>query len=663
MSSAFDLQMSSREKIPTQVLADPADVNVAVAKEIAELIRVRQAEGKMCVLGLATGSTPTGVYAELVRMHKEEGLSFKNVISFNLDEYFPMQPNELQSYHRFMHEHLFDHIDIEPKNANVPDGTLSIEEVPHYCQAYEKAIRDAGGIDIQLLGIGRTGHIGFNEPGSGKVSRTRLIWLDRKTRIDAASDFFGLENVPSKAITMGVGTILEARRVIMMAFGEGKAKISAEAIEGDVTPVVAASFLQEHPNAQVYLDNSAAAALTRTNLPWLVGPCDWDSKLIRRAVIWLAQLLDKPLLKLTDEDYNETGLQELIAEHGPAYDINRNVFRYLQATITGWPGGKPSSAQRPGDLRRTTDEVFPKRCICFSPHPDDDVISMGGTLIRLCDQGHEMHIAYQTSGNIAVFDEDALRFADFAKEFNELFGIAGDRAAEIEGHIEEFLRNKKPGQVDSPEIQKLKGLIRRGEARAGGRYCGVSDEHLHFLDMPFYETGTIRKKPVGEEDVQIIVDLLQKIQPHQIYAAGDLSDPHGTHRVCLMAIFAAVHRVKDEAWFRDCQVWLYRGAWQEWEPEHIEMAVPISPQELQRKRQAIFKHESQKDKALFPGSDPREFWQRAEDRNRGTAKLYDSLGLAEYEAIEAFVRWIPDADGTGGTLGAGEAVTLSGVKV
>ncbi|WP_428390126.1 glucosamine-6-phosphate deaminase [Mucisphaera sp.] len=656
------MQLSSREKIPTRVLSEPSEVNVAVAGEIAELIRSRAAEGKTAVLGLATGSTPTGVYAELVRMHQEEGLSFKNVVTFNLDEYFPMQRNELQSYFRFMHEHLFDHVDIDPKNVHIPDGTLTIEEVPHYCQSYEKAIEEAGGIDIQLLGIGRTGHIGFNEPGSGKDSRTRLIWLDRKTRIDAASDFFGIENVPTKAITMGVGTILAAKRIIMMAFGEGKSKISAEAIEGEVTPVVAASFLQDHPNAQVMLDSAAAASLTRTNQPWLVGPCDWDTKLIRRAVIWLAQLQDKPVLKLTDEDYNESGLQDLIAEHGPAYNINRNVFRYLQATITGWPGGKPSSAQRPGDQRRATDDLFPKRCIVFSPHPDDDVISMGGTLIRLCDQGHEVHIAYQVSGNIAVFDEDALRFADFAAEFNKLFGVQDDKAAQIEAHIEEFLRNKQPGQVDSPEIQKLKGLIRRGEARAGGRYCGVKDEHLHFLDMPFYETGTIRKKPVGEEDIQIIVDLLEKVRPHQIYAAGDLSDPHGTHRVCLMAIFEAVHRVKAQSWFKDTQVWLYRGAWQEWEPEHIEMAVPISPQELLRKRQAIFKHESQKDRALFPGSDPREFWQRAEDRNKGTAKLYDDLGLAEYEAIEAFVQWVPDKTGTGGTVGSGRAVTLQHVK-
>ncbi|MEQ9459848.1 MAG: glucosamine-6-phosphate deaminase [Phycisphaeraceae bacterium] len=662
MSSAFDLQMASREKIPTRVLTDPAEVNQAVAAEIAELIETRQKEGKSVVLGLATGSTPTGVYAELVRLHKERGLSFKNVVTFNLDEYFPMQPNELQSYHRFMHEHLFDHIDIDPRNVHIPDGTLSIEEVPHYCQSYEKAITDAGGIDIQLLGIGRTGHIGFNEPGSGKESRTRLIWLDRKTRIDAASDFFGIENVPTKAITMGVGTILGARRLIMMAFGEGKSKISAEAIEGPVTPVIAASFLQDHPNAQVMLDGAAASSLTRTNQPWLVGPCDWDAKLIRRAVIWLAQQVKKPVLKLTDEDYNESGLQDLIAEHGPAYSINVNVFRYLQATITGWPGGKPTSAKRPGDQRRASDEIFPKRAIVFSPHPDDDVISMGGTLIRLCDQGHEVHIAYQVSGNIAVFDEDALRFADFAADFNKMFGVKDDKATEIEAHIEEFLRRKQPGQVDSPEIQKIKGLIRRGEARAGARAAGVPDENLHFLDMPFYETGTIRKKPIGEDDIQIIVDLLEKVKPHQIYAAGDLSDPHGTHRVCLMAIFAAVHRVKHHEWFKNCNLWLYRGAWQEWEPEHIEMAVPISPQELLRKRQAIFKHESQKDRALFPGSDPREFWQRAEDRNRGTAKLYDELGLAEYEAIEAFVQWIPDTQGEGGTVGSGQAVTLTGVK-
>lgn len=631
--------LCQREHIPTEIRDTAAEVSVAVAKEIADLIQQRASEGKNCVLGLATGSTPTGVYAELVRLHKEEGLSFQNVITFNLDEYFPMQPNELQSYHRFMHEHLFDHLDIDAKNVHIPDGTLSAEEVPHYCEAYEKAIDDAGGLDLQILGIGRTGHIGFNEPGSGKHSRTRMIWLDKRTRMDAASDFFGLEYVPQRAITMGVGTILKARRIIMMAFGEGKAAITAKAIEGEVTPVVAASFLQEHANSQVFLDAAASAELTRIKLPWLLGSVQWDQKLIHRAVIWLAREIDKPLLKLTDEDYNEHGLQDLIAEHGPAYEINLKVFRAMQRTITGWPGGKPSTAKQPGDVERPRDAIFPKRVLIFSPHPDDDVISMGGTLLRLVDQGHEVHVAYQTSGNIAVFDEDAIRFADFATDFNAMFGIDKQRSADIEQHIDDFLKNKQPGQVDSPEIQKVKGLIRRGEARAAGRYCGIPYERLHFMDMPFYETGRVRKKPLGEEDIQITVDLLEKIKPHQVYCAGDLSDPHGTHRVCLSAIFQAVDRIKDRDWYNDCDVWLYRGAWQEWEPEQIEMAVPISPNELNRKRIAIFKHESQKDKALFPGSDPREFWQRAEDRNRATAELYDKLGLAEYEGIEGFVRW------------------------
>ncbi len=628
-----------RERIPVTTYPTAADAARAIGAEIAQLIRTRQAAGRTCVLGLATGSTPNGVYDELIRLHREEGLSFQNVVTFNLDEYLPMQPQALQSYVRFMREHLFDHIDIDPKNVHIPDGTLSLDEVPRYCAAYEEAIREAGGIDLQLLGIGRTGHIGFNEPGSGKDSRTRLIWLDKLTRLDAASDFFGIEHVPTRAITMGVGTILAAKKIVLMAWGEGKARIVAEAVEGPVTPVVAASFLQDHPNARVVLDAAASAELTREKTPWLVGRVDWTPTLIRRAVIWLARTIDKPILKLTDEDYNEHGLQELMAEHGPAYNINVEVFRAIQRTITGWPGGKPPQAKKPGDATRAHDEVFPKRVLVFSPHPDDDVISMGGTLIRLVDHGHEVHVAYQVSGNIAVFDEEALRFADFAADYNRMFGIDNGRAAELESHIEEFLKKKAPGQVDSPEVQQIKGLIRRGEARAAGRYCGIPTEQLHFLDMPFYETGTVRKRPVGEEDIQIIVDLLEKLQPHQIYAAGDLSDPHGTHRVCLNAIFDAMGRVMSQAWAKDTELWLYRGAWQEWAPEEIEMAVPLSPQELTRKRNAIFKHESQKDKALFPGSDEREFWQRAEDRNRGTAKLYDRLGLAEYEAIEAFVKW------------------------
>jgi glucosamine-6-phosphate deaminase len=438
---------------------------------------------------------------------------------------------------------------------------------------------------------------------------------------------------------MGVGTILAAKRIVLIAFGEGKASVVAKAIEGPVTSTIAASFLQEHEQATIYLDESAAAELTRFKSPWLLGPVAHDKSVVRKAVIWLAAEVKKPILKLTDEDYNEHGLQDLLAERGSAYDINVDVFRAMQETITGWPGGKRSELKRPGDIDRVTDSVFPKRVLIFSPHPDDDVISMGGTLIRLVDQGHEVHVAYQTSGNIAVFDADAIRFADFAADFNRLFGIAAEPAIKVERHIEEFLRNKKPGQVDSAEVQQIKGLIRRGEARAAGRDCGVPTNRLHFMDLPFYETGTVRKKPIGEEDIRLTMDLLQKIKPHQVYAAGDLSDPHGTHRVCLSAVFESFRRLKDHAWVKACEIWLYRGAWQEWEPEKIQMAVPLSPQELMRKRSAIFKHQSQKDRAMFPGADEREFWQRAEERNRTTAKIYDQLGLAEYEAIEGFVRW------------------------
>ncbi len=634
----------SVERIPLVIQPESKAVSKAVAAEIAALIRQKAKEKKKCVLGLATGSTPTGIYAELIRLHKDEGLSFENVVTFNLDEYYPMKPDERQSYRRFMREHLFDHIDIPENQIHIPDGTIPIERVTQYCDDYEKAIKAAGGIDLQLLGIGRTGHVGFNEPGSSRQSRTRLITLDRVTRMDAASDFFGEQYVPRRAITMGVGSILDAKRIVLVGFGEGKAPVVAKAVEGPITAAVAASFLQEHPNAAFYLDEAAAAGLTRSVSPWLLGPIEWNDALIRKAVIWLARLVDKPILKLTDEDYNEHGLQDLLAAYGGggAYEINVNVFRALQETITGWPGGKPAGAKRPGDIDRPADEVFPKRVIVFSPHPDDDVISMGGTLIRLADQKHEVHVAYQTSGNIAVFDADALRFADFAAEYNRMFGIGGaEQAARMEQHTEEFLRNKLPGQVDSPPVQQIKGLIRRGEAKAAGRECGIPMERLHFMDLPFYETGAIRKNPLGEADIQLTVDLLEKIKPHQVYAAGDLSDPHGTHRVCLAAVFAAFERLKDKPWAANCTIWLYRGAWQEWEPERIEMAVPLSPRELLHKRAAVFKHQSQKDRAMFPGSDQREFWQRAEERNRSTAATYDKLGLAEYEAMEGFVEWNP----------------------
>ncbi len=631
------------EKIPVQVFEHAKEASKAVAHRIAELIRERSREEKFCVLGLATGSTPVGVYSELVRMHKEEGLTFKYVVTFNLDEYYPMQPNELQSYVRFMNEHLFDHVDIPPEQINIPDGTIPKSEVQEYCEQYETRIELLGGIDIQILGIGRTGHIGFNEPGSSKTSSTRLITLDRITRADASSDFFGEENVPRRAITMGVGSILSASEIFIIAYGEHKADIVQEAVEGEITPSVSASFLQEHPRSRFVMDQAAGQSLTRYKCPWLVDQIEWTQADIRKAVIWLARKLDKPILKLTDEDYNEEGLQDLLADHGTAYEINVDVFRQINATITGWPGGKPDHLKSPGDRSRLHDNIYPKRVLIFSPHPDDDVISMGGTLIRLVDHGHEVHVAYQTSGNIAVFDDDAISFCDFMAEFNREFKVAPERTEQLETHIEEFVKNKQPGQVDSPEVQKIKGLIRKVEAKAATRLCGVPEENLHFLSMPFYETGKVKKKPLSDADIQITVDLLRKLKPHQIYAAGDLRDPHGTHRVCLSAILQACEQVRTEDWFAECQVYLYRGAWHEWEPYEIDMAVPLSPNEVVLKRNAIFKHESQKDRAVFPGHDRREFWQRAEERNAATARLYDALGMAEYEAIEGFLLWDGDS--------------------
>ncbi|GAA0188696.1 glucosamine-6-phosphate deaminase [Fulvivirga kasyanovii] len=624
------------EKIHTEIFDNSTQASLAIAHEIAELIRKKQAAGEHCVLGLATGSSPTSVYNELVRLHKEESLSFKNVITFNLDEYFPMEPDALQSYVRFMNEYLFDHIDIDRENIHIPDGTLPYELVESFCQQYEQMIKDLGGIDLQILGIGRTGHIGFNEPGSHINSKTRLITLDHITRLDAASDFFGEENVPRRAITMGVGTIMQAKRIILMAWGEGKAKIISRTVEGEISDSVPATYLQSHPNATLVLDDGSAAELIREKTPWLVRTCKWDNYLAKKAVIWLSLKLEKPILKLTDRDYNDHGMSDLVAEHGPAYNINIQIFNELQHTITGWPGGKPNA-----DDTHRPERANPakKRVLIFSPHPDDDVISMGGTFIRLVDQGHDVHVAYQTSGNIAVFDEDVIRFADFFRDFNDEYDISNQDGKGIYQNIVETIKNKKPGDVDSKMVQAIKGLIRRGEAKAGCRYVGLTDDKAHFLDMPFYETGLVKKKPLSEEDISIIMDLMREIKPHQVYAAGDLSDPHGTHRVCLTAIFEAIERMKEEEWMKDCWVWLYRGAWQEWDTNDIEMAVPLSPGELTRKRKAIFKHQSQKDTALFPGSDPREFWMRAEDRNHATATLYDKLGLPEYEAIEGFKRY------------------------
>lgn len=624
------------EKLPVTIYPTADEASLAVAQEIASLIKQRQGDGKMCVLGLATGSTPIRVYDELVRLCKQEGLSFRNVITFNLDEYYPLHPESLQSYYRFMHEYLFNHIDIIPENIHIPDGTMPKEKLMEHCRNYDHMIEASGGIDIQILGIGRTGHIGFNEPGSHMNSPTRIITLDHLTRTDASSDFFGEENVPRMAITMGVGSIMKARKIVLMAWGEGKAPIIRKAIEGPISDSVPTTYLQNHPNTQIILDHPASAELTRFKTPWLVSSCEWNDRLIRKAVVWLCQKLEKPILKLTDRDYNDNGMSDLVAEEGPSNKINIKVFNDLQHTITGWPGGKPNADDSTRPERALP---YPKRAIIFSPHPDDDVISMGGTLARLVEQGHIVHSAYLTSGNIAVFDDDVLRFLDFTREYKHIFNLENVNAEDIFKKIENFILNKKPGQVDSEEMQSLKSAIRRGEAKAAVRFVGVPEERVHFLDLPFYKTGEVKKKPLSEEDIRITMDFLQKIKPHQVYAAGDFSDPHGTHRICMDAILEAFYRLKDEAWLRECRFWLYRGAWQEWDLDQVDMAVPLSPEEVHIKRNAIFKHQSQKDRPLYPGADSREFWQRAEERNHATAELYDKMGMAEYEAIEVFVRY------------------------
>jgi len=626
----------SLEKLPVTIFEDARSGSVHIAHQIAATIRYKESRGEKTVLGLATGSSPIGVYRELVRMHRDENLSFRSVVTFNLDEYYPMQPDALQSYVYFMHEHLFRHVDIRPENIHIPDGTLPIEKVKEFCENYERKIDQLGGIDVQVLGIGRTGHIGFNEPGSGISTLTRLVKLDPLTIADATKDFIKEEYVPLRAITMGVGTIMKARKIFLMAWGEAKARILQKTVEGKVTDEVPASFLQEHKDVSVVIDKWASLELARIRTPWLVGLCNWGEKqLTRRAVVWLSMKIKKPILKLTDEDYKEAGLVDLLVHAGNAYQLNIQVFNSIQNTITGWPGGKPNS-----DDTNRPERAQParKRSVIFSPHPDDDVISMGGTLLRLVDQGHDVHVAYQTSGNIAVFDDDARRFADFLMDFSKKYGFCNDPFNVLHQEVVNFFGHKKLGEEDIHVVQDIKGLIRKGEASAAARFCGVKDSNVHFLNMPFYETGQVKKKPLSEADIEVVANLLQEVKPHQIFAAGDLRDPHGTHKVCLDAIFGALEHLKEEAWLKDCYVWLYRGAWQEWDVEDIEMAVPISPEELMRKRQAIFKHQSQKDSPVFPGNDKREFWQRAEDRNRTTAALYDQLGLTEYEAIEAFVR-------------------------
>ncbi|MDB5118290.1 MAG: nagB [Mucilaginibacter sp.] len=631
------LEETRYEKLPVTIYANPAEASVAVAQRIAKLIRNKQAKGEKAVLGLATGVTPIAVYAELIRLHKEEGLSFKNVITFNLDEYYPMKPTAVQSYVQFMNQQLFDYIDIDRANVHIPDGTLKEHDIAAYCLNYEKQIEELGGLDLQILGIGRTGHIGFNEPGSAPNSGTRLVTLDDLTRNDASRDFGGKQNVPTKAITMGVGTIFKAREIILMAWSKKKAPIIKKAVEGELSGDVPATYLQLSDHVEFVLDEPAASELTRFDTPWLVKDCIWSNDLKKKAVIWLSRAVNKPILKLIEEDYNSNGMAQLAVEQGPVYQINIDIFNQVQHTITGWPGGKPDADDSQRPERRLPAK---KRSVIFSPHPDDDVISMGGTFIRLVDQGHDVHVAYQTSGNTAVWDDDVLRYMEFAIDFNNSIGDDSSKLQSIHSEMRAFFAQKQPNQIDTPEIRAVKGFIRKSEAIAGARYAGLHDDHIHFMALPFYETGKVTKNPVTDTDVQMTIDLLQKVKPQQIFAAGDFADPHGTHVVCFNIIIAALTKLKQtEDWVKDCWLWMYRGAWLEFEMHEIEMAVPLSPEEVLRKRYAIFKHQSQKDPAVFPGEDAREFWVRAEDRNRETAESYDKLGLADYAAMEAFKRY------------------------
>lgn len=616
------------EKVYTNIFASESSGSMYVAREIENCIREKQKFGELCILGITTGKSPVGVFRALVEIHKKENLSFRNVVVFSLDEFFPISPKEQQSRNWLIHESLLDHVDILPENIHIPDSTLPLDKVAAFCRDYEAKIEEYGGLDLLFLGTGVQGQLGFNEPGSYTNTRTRLVALGNESRQAVSSIFYGIDNVPRKAITMGLGTILKAKRIILMAWGEEKATVIKDIVEGEENSATPATCLQKHPNIEVVVDEGASQELTRVKTPWLVGTCLWPERFIRTAVLWLCRKVDKPILKLTYQDYIDNRLGQLLEATGQTYDmINIQVFNDLQHTISGWPGGKPNSDDSTRPERATP---YPKRVLIFSPHPDDDVISMGGTFIRLIAQGHDVHVAYQTSGNIAVLDDIVLQTLDTARECGFV-----DRYNEVQ----EIINNKKKGEAEPIELRRLKGSIRRAEAKAACRQMGLTDpSHVHFLNLPFYETGGVKKGLLTDKDIQIVVDLLREIKPHQIYAAGDLSDPHGTHRVCIEAVLAAMEVVQDEEWVKECRLWLYRGAWQEWDLDMVDMAVPLSPDEVIQKRHAIYRHLSQKDIVPFPGEDKREFWQRAEERNQNTARLYDKLGMAEYQAIEVFVR-------------------------
>ena len=629
------------EKIPTEIFPKVEEGARLIADAIEKEIKASQTDLRNCVLGLGTGQSLTPVYEELVRRHKEGNLSFHNVVVFNAYEYFPLKQGSKHSSLVRLQELLLNHVDINPANVFSPDGTIAQDSVVDHCRAYERRIAEKGGIDIMLLGIGRMGNIATNEPGSAMSSASRLILTDAISREEMTMSFGSNEPVPPCSITMGVHTILSARKIFLTAWGDEKAGIIQKTVEGPITDTIPASYLQSHNDATVVIDLAAAGKLTRIVHPWLVTTCEWNDKLTRSAVVWLCQKTGKPILKLTNKDYNDNGLSELLALYGSGYNANIKIFNDLQHTITGWPGGKPNADDTHRPERATP---FPKKVIVFSPHPDDDVISMGGTIRRLVQQGHDVHIAYETSGNIAVGDEEVTRFMHFVNGFNQIFQDNSDETIKsMYKDIKAFLASKKPGDIDIPEVRTIKGLIRRGEARTACTYNGIPLDHVHFLDLPFYESGKIEKLPMSERDVEVVLALLREVQPHQIFVAGDLADPHGTHRKCTDAVLAALDVEKEAGaeWLKDCRIWMYRGAWAEWEIENIEMCVPMSPEELRAKRNSILKHSSQMESAPFLGNDERLFWQRSEDRNHDTAKLYHDLGLACYEAMEAFVEYIP----------------------
>jgi len=631
------LRQTRYEKLRTKIFADANEGAKSIAQNIATLIREKEKQGESCVLGLSGGFSPIGVYDELVKLHENEGLSFADVIVFNVTEFFPGYDKEHHSNANLLRTNLLEKVDFRMENFYTPDNTVTRSNLYDFCRHYEELIEQFDGLDLVLVSVGLVGNIAYNEPGSQVSTLTRLMLLDNESKRDLKRYYSSITEVPASAITMGLSTLLNAKQLILLAWGENKSKILKEVIEGKVDDNVPASFLQQHKNAMAAIDLNAAQQLTRISHPWLVGPCEWTDKLIRRAIVWLCNETDKPILKLTNKDYNQHGLDELLALYGSAYNVNIKIFNDLQHTITGWPGGKPNADD---SNRPERANPYPKRIVVFSPHPDDDVISMGGTLQRLVDQQHDVHVAYQTSGNIAVGDEEVIRYVSLMSNALTRFNSENDTLKATCNNILRFLtQEKQPGDVDTPDVLFIKARIRREEARSACHFIGVKPENVHFLDLPFYETGKVQKGKLSEKDIQIVIDLLDATKPHQIFVAGDLADPHGTHKVCLNAALGAIHELKAKEWMNECRVWMYRGAWAEWEIDHIEMAVPISPEQLRRKRLSILKHQSQMESAPFLGNDERLFWQRAEERNQATAKLYNKLGLASYEAIEAFVEY------------------------